>query len=91
MEKTVKVKVYHLPELDTLNLWLDDPEKEEIAEPLGDNIVLKLDKKGEIIGVEIISLRNLIREDTAKLPKQVRSQVKEALKKIAISINKAIP
>ena len=91
MEKTVKVKVYHLPELDTLNLWLDDPEKEEIAEPLGDNIVLKLDKKGEIIGVEIISLRNLIREDTAKLPKQVRSQVKETLKKIAISINKAIP
>ena len=91
MEKVVKVKVYYLPELDTLDLWLDDPEKEEIAEPLGDNIVLKLDRKGEIIGVEIISLRNLIREDTAKLPKQVRSQVKETLKKIAISINKAIP
>ena len=57
MEKAVKVEVYHLPELDTLNLWLDDPEKEEIAEPLGDNIVLKLDKKGETIGVEIISHR----------------------------------
>jgi len=39
------IRLYYLPELDTLDLWLDDPEGEALSEPLNENVVVKLNEK----------------------------------------------
>ncbi|MHB9301399.1 hypothetical protein [Thermofilum pendens] len=77
----VKVRVYYAPELDTLDLWLDEPGRESFSEPLNDNIVLKLDGR-EVIGLEIVSLGSLTREDVQVIPEGVRRVLLEALKRL---------
>ncbi|ABL79129.1 DUF2283 domain-containing protein [Thermofilum pendens] len=78
----VKVRVYYAPELDTLDLWLDEPGRESFSEPLNDNIVLKLDERREVIGLEIVSLGSLTREDVQVIPEGVRRVLLEALKRL---------
>jgi len=83
MAKTVKIVLYYLPELDTLDLWIDDPEKEREAVPIGDNVVVKLDDRGRPIGVEILSLEKLGTDDAEKLPEELRIALLDTLKKLA--------
>jgi len=71
--------------MDTLDLWLDDPKKEAVGEPIGDNLVLKLDVNSNVVGVEVLSLSKLDEEDLARLPKEVRETLISALRKIASS------
>jgi uncharacterized protein YuzE len=41
---------------NTLDIWLDDPEKEFICEETGGEIIFKKDKNGSIIGIEILNV-----------------------------------
>ena len=77
------IRLYYLPEVDTLDLWLDDPESEVVSEPLNDNVVVKLDKKNYVIGVEVISLSRLNEDDVESMPVEIREAFMSALKKIA--------
>jgi len=77
------IRLYYLPELDTLDLWLDDPEGEALSEPLNENVVAKLNEKNDIIGVEVISLSRLTEEDIGSMPTEIRKVLISALKKIA--------
>jgi len=83
MAKAVKVALYYLPELDTLDLWIDDSEKEREAVPIGDNVIVKLDEQGRPIGVEILSLEKLGIDDVKKLPEELRKALLDALKKLS--------
>ncbi|MBS7645659.1 MAG: hypothetical protein QXR65_06565 [Candidatus Bathyarchaeia archaeon] len=56
MKDASKIRLYHLSEMDTLDFWIDNPGKE--AEPLDDNIIVKLDCNGKPIGAEVASLKN---------------------------------
>ena len=84
------IRLYYLPELDTLDLWLDNPNKEEIAEPLTDNIILKLDNKGNTIGLEILSLQKLNHNDLAQLPPLLRKALQQTLRKLTTKTNQII-
>jgi len=83
------IRLYYLPELDTLDLWLDDPDSEALSEPLNDNVVIKLNNKNDTIGVEVVSLSRLNEEDIESMPIEIREALTSALKKIAAKTLKA--
>ena len=41
---------------NTLDIWFDNPKKEFISEEIGEELILKKDKKGRIIGFEKLNL-----------------------------------
>jgi uncharacterized protein YuzE len=83
------IRLYYLPELDTLDLWLDDPDSEALSEPLNDNVIVKLNNKNDTIGIEVISLSRLNEEDIESMPIEIREALISALKKIAAKTFKA--
>lgn len=46
------LKVYYDSEGKTLTVWFDDPEKEFVAEEVGDEVILIKDREGLVIGFE---------------------------------------
>ena len=52
MEK--KLILIHNKEMETLDIWFDDPKKEHVCEEVGDGIILKKDRDGKVIGIEIL-------------------------------------
>ena len=57
MEK--RLRIYYFKETDSLDIWFDEPEKEEISEEIDDVVLLKKDKEGTVIGLELISIASL--------------------------------
>ena len=53
-----------------------------MAEPLSDNVVLKLDRDGNVVGVEILTLRKLDSEDLEKLPRKRQEHPKGNTEKL---------
>jgi len=82
LQKTRIIRLHYASDLDTLDLWIDDPEREALAEPYSDNVMIKLDEKGRPIGLEIISLHQLHPRDLDALPPQLRSALHRALERI---------
>jgi len=82
LEELAKVRLYYLPELGTLDLWLEDPSTEASSEPLGENMVIKLNHKGEVVGLEIINLSKLEKQDLENLPSKLKEALLASLKKI---------
>lgn len=56
MEK--KLIVVHNKEMETLDIWFDDPNKEVICEEAGDGIILKKDENNRVIGIEVLYFSN---------------------------------
>lgn len=77
------IRLCYLPEVDTLDLWLDDPESEVVGEPLSDNVVVKLGKENCVVGVGVISLSRLNEDDVESMPVEIREAFMSALNKIA--------
>jgi len=72
MEENVKtLRIYYFKETDSMDIWLDEPTKEHMCEEVNDYILLKKDKEGNVIGIEIISLSTL-----AKTPLEVPIKIK---------------
>jgi uncharacterized protein YuzE len=46
------LKAYYDAEGKTLTVWFDDPEKEFVAEEVGDEVILIKDRQGRVIGIE---------------------------------------
>ena len=57
-----KMRVIFNRNVNTLDVWFDDPEKEFVSEETGEEIILKKDKKGRIIGFEKLNV--LVNKDT---------------------------
>jgi uncharacterized protein YuzE len=47
-----QVKVYYDPLGNTLTIWFGNPDDENVAEEIDDEVVLMKDKDGNIIGLE---------------------------------------
>ena len=43
--------------LNTLDVWFDDPEKEWASEETRDDVILKMDRNGRVIGFEKLNVR----------------------------------
>jgi uncharacterized protein YuzE len=50
-----KVRVYHDRVGNTLTIWFDDPKKEATCDEVGDDVVLMKDKRGRVIGFELLN------------------------------------
>jgi len=70
-----KFKVYYDKVMDTLDIWFDEPPEEGFSREVNDGIILKYDKDGRVVGVEILFLSK-----QRKLPDEVRTMVNEVLK-----------
>ena len=57
MEK--KLRIFYFKETDSMDIWFDKPEKEQICEEIDDVTLMKKDKDGNVIGIEIISIAAL--------------------------------
>jgi len=77
-------RLYYVAETGTLDLWVDEPGKEIIAEPLNDNIILKLDQEGNVVGLEIVDLKKLKPEDLEEVPKNISEVLKRVLRDITV-------
>ncbi|MBD3155621.1 MAG: DUF2283 domain-containing protein [Candidatus Aenigmarchaeota archaeon] len=53
---------------NTIDIWFDDPKKEFICEETGEEIILKKDKKGKIIGLERLNVLPKRKLEEAELP-----------------------
>lgn len=51
-----KIKVVFNKLTNTLDVWFDDPEKEWISEETGEEVILKKDKDGRVIGFEKLNV-----------------------------------
>ncbi len=49
-----KVRVFYDREGNTLSVWFDDPKKEHLCEESGDDVILVKDRRGRVIGFELI-------------------------------------
>jgi hypothetical protein len=47
-----QIKVIHDPVGETLTVYWDDPEHEEVCEEVGQGLILIKDAQGEVIGFE---------------------------------------
>jgi uncharacterized protein YuzE len=84
METEIVRSLYYNPGTDTLDIWLGDPSSETDAEPLTENLVSKRNRRGAIIGFEIITLGKLNSEDMRKMPKEARVLLKESANRLSI-------
>ena len=55
-----KVIVYYHKESDTLDVWFGEPKDEYICEEVGEGVILKKNKKEEIIGFEKLYLHKTL-------------------------------
>ena len=53
------IKIFFDKTGNTLNVWFDDPKKEETAEETAEEIVLVKDKNGKVIGFEVLNYLSL--------------------------------
>ena len=49
------IKIFFDKTGNTLNVWFDDPAKEAVSEETSEEIVLVKDKKGKVIGFEVLN------------------------------------
>lgn len=52
MRKVKSVRVFYDAETNTLDVWFDNPDKEVFCDETEDEIILKKDKAGKVIGFE---------------------------------------
>lgn len=65
-----KAKIVFNKEGNTLDIWFGNPKKEVVSVETPEEMILKKDKKGKIIGVEIL---NFIR--AKKVPRELPVQL----------------
>lgn len=56
MEKVRVVRTQYRPEANILNVWFDDPKKEVICSETGEEVILRKDKRGHVIGFEMLNV-----------------------------------
>lgn len=79
------IKTYYVPELDTLDVWFGDIREVSESVEVGDGVISKLGKEGEVIGVEIVGLSKTSKKDLMGLPSDVRKMLLEAIKKLSVA------
>jgi uncharacterized protein YuzE len=81
--KLTSRSLYYNPDADTLDIWTGDPSSETHGEPLTENVISKLDAKGNILGFEIIQLSKLDAEDMKKMPEEVRDLLRQSANRLS--------
>ena len=56
MGKARVIRTRYTPEANTLDVWFDDPKKEVICSETGEEGILRKDKRGHVIGFEMLNV-----------------------------------
>jgi uncharacterized protein YuzE len=68
-----KLRVYFDREGNTLSVWFDDPKKEHVCEESDDDVVLRKDRRGRVIGFERLNfLSAKQKKEGVRVPVEVR-------------------
>ncbi len=63
------IKIFFDKKGNTLNVWFDNPSKESISEETSEEVVIIKDKKGKVIGFEVLNyLSSSDLKDLKRLP-----------------------
>lgn len=52
-----KIRVIHDTSGHTLTVWLEEPSKEHVCEETAEEVILMKDKRGRVIGFELLHYR----------------------------------
>ncbi|HIH21004.1 TPA: DUF2283 domain-containing protein [Candidatus Micrarchaeota archaeon] len=63
-----KMKIIFNKLANTLDIWFDDPQKEAISEETGEEVILKKDRQGKIIGIEKLNVLATPLKQMGKFP-----------------------
>lgn len=53
---------------NTLDIWFDNPKKEFLSEETGEELILKKNKKGKIIGIEKLNILPVSKKEISEMP-----------------------
>ncbi len=73
-----RVRVCYDKEMDTIDIWFDEPPEEGYSREVSDGIILKYDLKGNVAGVEILFLSKQ-KNVQDLIPKEIRDDFKRAI------------
>lgn len=84
METEIVRSPYYNPDTDILDIWLGETSSETNSEPFTENLVGKRNRRGQIIGFEIITLSKLTDEDMRSMSEEARALLKESANRFSI-------
>jgi len=80
-----KIRIYYEKEMDTLDVWFEDPPEEGFSREISDGVILKYDKEGRVVGVEIlfISKQKKLPPDISKMIRISINEISDIIKAVA--------
>jgi len=80
-----KIRIYYEKEMDTLDVWFEDPPEEGFSREISDGVILKYDKEGRVVGVEIlfISKQKKLPADISKMIRISINEISDIIKAVA--------
>ncbi len=76
-----KIRVYYDKEMDTLDIWFEDPPGRGFSREIDDGIILKFDETNRVVGVEILFLSK-----QRRLPDEIKDKVEKIVKELVNAV-----
>jgi uncharacterized protein YuzE len=82
-----KIKVFYDSEMDTLDIWFEEPPEEGFSRELDDGIIVKYDRDERVVGLEILFLskQKLLGKT---IPAELRGELGRTLNEFVDSLKK---
>jgi len=80
-----KIRIYYDKEVDTLDIWFDEPPEEGFSREINNGIIVKYDSKGRIVGIEVLFLSKQKALNEA-IPNEVKAEFKTAISEFVNTI-----
>jgi uncharacterized protein YuzE len=80
-----KVKVFYDSEMDTLDIWFEEPPAEGFSRELDEGIIVKYDRNERVVGLEILFLSKQRMLGTV-IPTELRGEIGRTLNEFVDSL-----
>lgn len=80
-----KIRIYYDKEVDTLDIWFDEPPEEGFSREINNGIIVKYDSKERIVGIEVLFLSKQ-KEINNVIPNEVKAEFKTAISEFVNTI-----
>jgi len=80
-----KIRIYYDKEVDTLDIWFDEPPEEGFSREINNGIIVKYDSKERIVGIEVLFLSKQKAINNV-IPNEVKAEFKTAISEFVNTI-----
>ena len=80
-----RVKVYYDREMDTLDMWFDEPPKEGYSREIEDGVIIKYDSEARVVGIEILFLSKQ-KAMVKVIPDEIRAEFERVVNEFANTV-----